>query len=225
MLNERLLADVHDEEDATLEKEMLKLIAKQNQMEHTLAALKQNLAEHQKKVKKAKENKDELGARDLAYRRDNYSLYKAIFDFIRQGPEDNYHRFFHVWDDDDEVVTYQIDLKIIDTAIARHGEHAMRLSAMLHESRVPDIFIDTIASVLHFVKRLEKFKDKLEKNQIRINQAVALYDETLTRLEKLTDELDFNEEILQQVQTDIEALKATQTRCEALEKSYPSCRP
>jgi hypothetical protein len=225
VLNERLLADVYDEEDATLEKEMLKLTAKQNQMELTLAALKQNLAEHQKKVDQAHAAKNKLGARDLAYRRDNYSLYKSIFDFILRKPEDNYHRFFHVWDDADEVVTYQIDLKIINTAIATHEAHALKLSALLSESRAAAILRETIADVCHFVKELETFKDTLEKNQIRIKKAVALYADTLERLEKLTDELDYNEDIQKQVQKDIEALKVTQARCEALEKSYPSCRP
>ncbi len=228
MLHERLLADVQDEENATLEKEIIKLTAKQTQMELTLAALKHNLAAQQNKVDQAKKLKDLLGARDLTYRQDNYNLYKSIFDFRSCQSQENHHRFFRVRDEQDEVVSYQIDVTHIDDAITTHGMHAIKLTELLAETKEGDarpVIRSAIAKTHNYVGQLEEFKENLEKNQVKIKHAIALYGEKLARLIKLTDELDYNEDILQQVLANIEGLKLTRTRCEALEKSHPFARP
>jgi hypothetical protein len=225
VLTDRLLADVEDEVEATVERDILRRTAKKNQMEHTLSALRKNIADHQKKVDKAKALKIELGARDLRYRKNNFNLYHSIFDYIPLIPGESYPRFFQIWSESEEILTYQIDFKVLDAAIATREKHAYMLASMVVTNDAALLIDDTLVMNAIYTRRLHDFKKTLQKNQLQIERAIALYQETLLHLEKLTDELDHNEDILKQVLIDLEDLEAMKARCKALEETYGSPKP
>jgi DNA repair exonuclease SbcCD ATPase subunit len=224
VLTDRLLRDVDDEVGASIEKDIARLTAKLNQLEYTLTALRLTYSKHRQSVDKAHAKKNYLGEKDLYYRKLNFYLYHSIFNYKIAKPCDASLKFYDEYDSE-ETDSYQIDFKELDEAIQSHFANAEKLSTVIAADAAVYMVNESIQKSISRARNLEIFRNTIQRNQNEINEAIIKYANTLERLEKLTDEVDHNEDLFKQVQTDIKDLQAMQIRCDSLEKTHTVFRP